>query len=189
MQSTRRALLGAVGVGVGFAGCLGDGTDENGEDDQAAVGDTDQEDDEPNGTDGEANGDTVDSNTTVGVREQDEHGPILVGPDGVTLYMFDEDDPGGPESTCVEDCAEHWPPLTVEDDPVVGQEVKAAMSTIERDDGSQQVTANSWPLYEWHGDETPGDATGQGVDDAWWVLEADGTPIRDGEDNGSGRGY
>ncbi|WP_137285568.1 plastocyanin [Halorussus salinisoli] len=115
---------------------------------------------------------------TVQVREHSEHGSILVGPDEMTLYMFDNDTQGAGESSCSGSCAEAWPALTVEGEPTAGEQVEAELTTFEREDGSTQVAANGWPLYYFARDEEPGDANGQGVNDAWWVLGSDGTPIK-----------
>src|SRR5581483_2981787 len=41
---------------------------------------------------------------------------------------------------------------------------------IDRADGSKQVTYNGMPLYYWQGDKAPGDTTGQGVGNVWWVV-------------------
>ncbi|MFB6137242.1 MAG: hypothetical protein ABEJ42_02730 [Halobacteriaceae archaeon] len=56
----------------------------------------------------------------------------------------------------------------------------ADLTTFERADGDVQVAANGWPLYYYADDAAPGDATGQGAGDAWWVLAPDGTPRRSG---------
>ncbi len=136
----------------------------------------------------ENNGESDDA--TVQVRSHSEFGDILVGPDGMTLYNFDSDTQGGSESTCYDGCAESWPPLTIEDAPAAGMDVTAELTTFERDDGTMQVAANGWPLYYFDSDEDPGDTAGQGVNDVWWVLLADGTPVRDGteDENGDGGG-
>lgn len=107
-------------------------------------------------------------------------GEVLVGPEGMTLYMFDPDAQG--DSTCYDQCATAWPPLTLDDgaEPAAGEGVDAALlGTTERTDGTTQVTYDGWPLYYWAQDAAPGDATGQAVNDVWWVLDASGEPIRD----------
>lgn len=38
--------------------------------------------------------------------------------------------------------------------------------------------AGGWPLYYFTPDKQVGDAMGQGVNDVWWVLSPDGSPIR-----------
>jgi len=49
---------------------------------------------------------------------------------------------------------------------------------FEREDGDAQVAANGWPLYYYASDGDPGDVTGHGVRDVWWVLDPAGEPVR-----------
>jgi predicted lipoprotein with Yx(FWY)xxD motif len=99
-----------------------------------------------------------------------ELGSTLVGPNGMTLYLFTNDEPG--VSNCVDNCAVNWPPLTVEsaDDVVAGVNLLGELGTIERADGTMQVTYNGWPLYYWKDDAAIGDATGEGVGDVWYTV-------------------
>ncbi len=119
-----------------------------------------------------------------------ELGEILVDGEGLTLYLFTQDPPG--ESVCEEDCLAAWPPLIVDDEPVLGDGVDAGLvGTITRDDdGSTQVTYDDAPLYTWASDQQPGDVTGQGVNDVWYVVAPDGSAVMgdDGEDE-SGPSY
>ncbi len=105
-------------------------------------------------------------------------GQILVGANGMSLYMFDKDEPN--KSNCYEGCAVKWPPLLVNagEQPTAGEGVTAKLGVTERTDGTYQVTANGWPLYYWFEDVNPGDVLGQAVGDVWWVLAPDGTIIR-----------
>ncbi len=107
---------------------------------------------------------------TVSLGSSEELGSFLVGPDGMTLYMFTNDAPGA--SSCSGDCATNWPPLTVGEDetPVLAEGVPGALNTITREDGSRQVVYNGMPLYHWAQDAAPGDTNGQGVGDIWWVV-------------------
>lgn len=105
---------------------------------------------------------------TVEVRTHPDHGVILTDPEGMTLYLFTNDDDG--ESTCYDDCAEAWPPLTVEGSPTIPDGLPGEFGTTERDDGSAQVTYEGMPLYYFQNDEQPGDATGQGANDVWFVV-------------------
>ncbi|MCU4972081.1 hypothetical protein OB955_04955 [Halobacteria archaeon AArc-m2/3/4] len=124
-----------------------------------------------------ASGDETEA--TVAVESHPDLGDVLVGPNGMVLYMFESDEQGADESACQDDCAEAWPPLTIEGDLTAGEGVTAELTTFERADGSTQVAAAGWPLYYFAQDEEPGDATGQGVNDVWWVLEPNGTPVRE----------
>ena len=53
-----------------------------------------------------------------------------------------------------------------------------SLATIERDDGSKQVTYNGWPLYYFANDRQPGNTNGQGVGNVWWVVSTHGGPIQ-----------
>ena len=119
----------------------------------------------------------TDAQGTVAVAATDEHGDVLVDADGMTLYLFEPDAQAA--STCDDDCAASWPPL-IDEGPVAGDGADGTLlGTVERDDGEVQVTYDDWPLYRWIGDDAPGDTTGQGVNDVWWVLAPDGSPITD----------
>jgi predicted lipoprotein with Yx(FWY)xxD motif len=103
-------------------------------------------------------------------------GPVLVGPNGMTLYLFTKDTPGTEDeaavSACYEQCATNWPPLLVEseDDIVPGVNLPGTFGTTERTDGTLQVTYNGWPLYFWAKDAAIGDTTGDAVGDVWWAV-------------------
>lgn len=100
-------------------------------------------------------------------------GEVLVDGDGKTLYLFTNDTDG--RSACAGPCAEAWPPLTVEGQPVAGDGVDAdELGTMTRDDGSTQVTYHGKPLYRYTPDEKPGDVRGQGVGDMWFAVTAEG---------------
>lgn len=107
---------------------------------------------------------------TVMLGGSDELGPFLTDAAGMTLYIFTNDEPG--VSNCSGDCAAAWPPLTVEEgeNPTLAAGISGMLGVIEREDGTRQVTYNGWPLYYWMNDAAPGDATGQGRNDVWWVA-------------------
>jgi predicted lipoprotein with Yx(FWY)xxD motif len=97
-----------------------------------------------------------------------------VGYEGHTLYTFDVDDPG--VSNCSGECLVNWPPLLVAaaDELPLGEGLDPAdFATITRDDGALQVTYLEMPLYFFIGDEAPGDANGDGLNDVWHIIEAD----------------
>lgn len=105
-------------------------------------------------------------------------GEVLVDAEGMTLYMFDPDEQG--DSTCYDQCATAWPPLLADGEPTAGEGADQAMlGTTERTDGTTQVTYDGWPLYYFAQDAAAGDVAGQAVNDVWWVLGADGAPIRE----------
>lgn len=107
---------------------------------------------------------------TVAISKTDV-GQTLVGPTGMTVYIFTNDEPG--VSNCADQCLANWPALTVasEDELVLGNNLHGELGTITReDDGTMQVTYNGWPLYYWKDDAARGDATGEGVGDVWYTL-------------------
>jgi predicted lipoprotein with Yx(FWY)xxD motif len=108
---------------------------------------------------------------TIMLGGNDELGEFLVGANGMTLYLFTRDEPG--VSNCSDGCAAAWPPLLVADGetPIAGEGATGELGVIERDDGTLQVTYNDLPLYYWASDVEPGDATGHGVNDVWFVVE------------------
>jgi predicted lipoprotein with Yx(FWY)xxD motif len=166
MRSTRRAFLASTVAATALAGCTGGSGDAT---------------DEPTGTDGTSTTSPDESTDepgepTVRASSHPELGEILVGANGMTLYMFESDTKGAESSTCYDGCASAWPPLTVEETPTAGDGVSAALGTFDRETGETQVTAGGWPLYYYSPDENPGDATGQGVGGVWWVVAPDGTP-------------
>lgn len=105
---------------------------------------------------------------TVSVSEEGDLAPFLVDADGMTLYIFTNDEPG--VSNCTGDCLTNWPPLTVEDgeEPVAGEGVTGELAVIE-DTG--HVMYNDQPLYYYAGDQAAGDTNGHEVGDVWFVVE------------------
>lgn len=112
-----------------------------------------------------------DAGPTLGLGTSEELGDYLIGPDGMTVYLFTPDPLDA--SVCSGQCLENWPPLTVEsaDAITVAEGIPGEVGTIEREDnGALQVTYNGIPLYYWNRDDAPGDTTGHGVGNVWWVV-------------------
>ena len=106
-------------------------------------------------------------------------GDVLVDQDGMTLYMFVPDTEKDGKPTCYGDCAKAWPAFEGgESGALPGEGADASLlGTVERKDGTQQVTYNDLPLYHFSGDKKPGDVSGQGLSDVWWVVDSAGEPI------------
>jgi predicted lipoprotein with Yx(FWY)xxD motif len=116
------------------------------------------------------------SNAVLATGESDL-GEIVVDGEGLTVYVFDRDTAGSGESACAGQCLDNWPPVTADSaDPAVDG-VSGEVGTIERDDGTLQVTLDGLPLYLYAGDAAAGDVTGQGVQQIWWVVAPDGAKI------------
>lgn len=109
-------------------------------------------------------------------------GDILTDADGMTLYLFTNDTEG--VSNCTADCLANWPPLTVAsaDEALAGDGVTGELGTIERDDGTLQVTIEGLPLYYYAADAEAGDISGHQVGGVWFAVAPDGAPA--GEEAG-----
>jgi predicted lipoprotein with Yx(FWY)xxD motif len=106
-------------------------------------------------------------------------GSVLVDGDGKTLYIFTPDAASAGKSVCNGDCAAAWPPLLGDAAPTLGTGLEAGdFTTITRDDGATQIAFYGMPLYYFAADAAAGDLKGQGLNDKWYVIGADGTPIK-----------
>jgi len=117
----------------------------------------------------------VESQAAVATAES-SLGQTLVDTDGRTLYAFTKDKDG--ESSCYGDCEVTWPALTIQGAPAAGDGVEASLlATTDRKDGSAQVTYKGMPLYQFSGDEQPGDTNGQGVGGVWFAVTPAGALV------------
>jgi predicted lipoprotein with Yx(FWY)xxD motif len=116
--------------------------------------------------------------TPISLGEAAEVGKVLVDSEGMTLYYFQKDQKGSGKSKCEGACAEAWPPLTTEGEPEAMAGVKASMlGTIEREDGTTQVTYAGWPLYTFVEDKKPGEDNGtdsKAFGASWYPLHSNG---------------
>ncbi|MGW3690444.1 COG4315 family predicted lipoprotein [Streptomyces sp. NPDC005125] len=104
-------------------------------------------------------------------------GRILVDDSGRTLYAFTKDKPG--ESRCDDDCIAVWPALIAARDVTPGAGVDAGLlKEIRLSEGAEQATYGNWPLYYYVGDTTAGDVNGQGLDQEWFAIGADGKLVK-----------
>ena len=83
------------------------------------------------------------------------------------VYVFDNDLNAPGSSNCNGGCASAWPPVYVTDDMPSGV---VGLGSIERVDGSSQVTFNDRPLYFYVGDQQPGQTNGDGIP-GWHKVE------------------
>jgi predicted lipoprotein with Yx(FWY)xxD motif len=105
-------------------------------------------------------------------------GTILAfGPKQLTVYLFEGD--RRQSSSCAGACASAWPPVTGR--PQAGSGAMASqLGTIERPDGTTQVTYKGHPLYTFIKDKDGGDAYGQGVKAfgaQWYTLAPSGNKV------------
>lgn len=109
-----------------------------------------------------------------------QHGPFVADSVGRALYMLEG------HAECYDACAQEWPPyLAPQGTPTAGSaEIQPGMiGTVQRRDGAAQVTYNGHPLFHYHDDQGPGQATGQDVHDqwgAWYLVRPSGEPLEEG---------
>jgi predicted lipoprotein with Yx(FWY)xxD motif len=102
---------------------------------------------------------------TIGTSSVPGVGTVLVDAKGFTLYDLASE--AGGTIMCTGSCASNWPPLLLPAgmmSATAGSGVSASkLGTITRPDGGTQVTYNGMALYLFVGDQSPGQANGQGV--------------------------
>jgi predicted lipoprotein with Yx(FWY)xxD motif len=126
-------------------------------------------------------------------------GTVLVDSEGFTVYQFAKDK--GTMSSCYGACEENWPPVTTKNAPTAGEgAMSSQLGTTKRKDGTLQVTYAGHPLYTFIKDESPGEATGNGLEffgGKWSVLDEAGSAVEGTsgeeteavEESSSGGGY
>lgn len=118
----------------------------------------------------------------VTVAQNDTLGAYLTDAEGRALYLFLKDNQGSGQSTCYDACAQAWPPFIAEQgSPTArGEAQSTLLDTLQRRDGSAQVTYNGWPLYYYRQDQGPGQITGQdvmGFGAEWYLVTPQGTAL------------
>ncbi|GLY49492.1 hypothetical protein [Lentzea sp. NBRC 102530] len=115
----------------------------------------------------------VPANTEVKIA-QSELGPILVDQTGRTLYAFTKNE--NKPAECDAGCIAVWPALTSQS--TVEAKDGADAKLVSQLDESSQAVYGKWPLYYYVGDQVAGDVNGQGVDDEWFAIAADGKLVK-----------
>jgi predicted lipoprotein with Yx(FWY)xxD motif len=111
----------------------------------------------------------------VKLGKNDTLGSYLTDGNGNSLYIFLMDTSN--KSACSDACAANWPPLYGSAKPADGLDA-AKFGTLMRPDGTMQVTFNGHPLYLWSKDAKPGDVTGQGIKNVWYVVSPLGEAVK-----------
>jgi predicted lipoprotein with Yx(FWY)xxD motif len=106
-------------------------------------------------------------------------GTVLVDSEGFTVYEFAKDN--GTTSSCYGACEKNWPPVTTNGAPTAGEGATSSkVGTTKRKDGTMQVTYAGHPLYTFVEDESPGEASGNGLEffgGRWSVLDEAGSMV------------
>lgn len=95
----------------------------------------------------------------------------LTDGEGRALYVIEnENEP----DACIDSCASAWPPFTAQPggEPMTSGAQQDLVGTVERPDGTTQITYGEHPLYYYAEDAGPGETKGQDVTDEWgeWYL-------------------
>lgn len=105
----------------------------------------------------------------VQIATKDGVGHFLTDAKGMTLYWFKKDHDG--QSACSDGCLEKWPIYYRESVAAPKGVDPKDFGTITRADGKEQTTFRGFPLYYFFKDAKPGDTTGQGVKNVWYVID------------------
>ncbi len=103
-------------------------------------------------------------------------GTVLANASGRTLYWFAIDTPT--TSKCNGACASTWPPVTGSPRVAAGAAATGKLGTIKRANGTVQITWNGHPLYTYAGDNSAGQANGNGINGfggIWHAVVLSGT--------------
>jgi predicted lipoprotein with Yx(FWY)xxD motif len=121
---------------------------------------------------------TVAAASAISVR-QTSLGATLVDANGRTLYLFEGDRPN--VSTLSAAGQAIWPPFTATTTPrALNGALAGRIGTVTQAGGAAQVTYNGHPLYYYVGDHSPGQASGQGLNQfgaLWYVLGPGGNAV------------
>lgn len=121
--------------------------------------------------------------SAISVRETTT-GKALVDANGRTLYLFAADQPNVSKLSAAGQAI--WPPFTSTTVPAATGGAAAARIGIIS--ATRQITYNGHPLYYYVGDQRPGQASGQGLNQfgaRWYVLSASGAAITSTSASGS----
>jgi predicted lipoprotein with Yx(FWY)xxD motif len=98
----------------------------------------------------------------------------LVNQAGCAIYMNNKDTPSA--SVCDATCLQMW--HVVPGPAQAGNGVdQTKLNVFNRTDGTVQATYGGHQLYTFTGDTAAGQANGQGFQQTWFLLDANGNPI------------
>jgi predicted lipoprotein with Yx(FWY)xxD motif len=106
-----------------------------------------------------------------------EYGVMLFDQRNQAIYLFDAESDGTP--ACYDECAADWPPVLTEGTPqAAGQVQNGLLGTVQRNDGTTQLTYGGHPLY-FYAHEDPGQVLCHDVEEyggTWLVVTPEGSP-------------
>jgi len=112
----------------------------------------------------------------LNVDENREYGVHLVNETGQVIFVFLADS-GENESVCNDECGKVWLPVVASAELDVSEELDSSLlGSLERADGTLQVTYGGWPLYL-SAKDGPSGVLEQGIDGEWLPLSISGQPV------------
>ncbi|KMO98900.1 lipoprotein [Streptomyces roseus] len=122
----------------------------------------------------------------LSVRDIASVGGVVTDSAGMALYRFDKDTAQPPKSNCDGDCATVWPAVPADDASAAAGIDAALIGSVDRTDGSKQLTLGGWPVYRYAKDTKAGEAKGEGVGGTWHALAPDGKKAVDKKQKSDG---
>jgi predicted lipoprotein with Yx(FWY)xxD motif len=170
MRWTRAITVVAAGLALGGVAACG----QNGSISGQSVSDQNQQVVPAAAPDNNAQ--AVAAASKLGVASAGTLGTIVVDGAGMSLYRFDNDTSKPPTTNCSGDCAKAWPPVLISDPTALTVDGldKTLLGTVERGDGTKQLTIGGWPAYHFAKDTQPGDVKGEGVSGKWFAFAPTG---------------
>jgi predicted lipoprotein with Yx(FWY)xxD motif len=125
-----------------------------------------------------AGGEQGEPGTTIATGDS-QVGEALFDGDQRAIYYFDKET--SERSECYGACAEAWPPVLTDGEPVADSGADAKLlGTSERNDGSTQVTYDGKPLY-YYVDDPKGEILCHNVDEfggLWLAVQPNGEAVQ-----------
>ena len=94
------------------------------------------------------------------------NGSYLTSANGMTLYVFDNDKNG--VIGCTSSCLSIWPPYLTSAKPAT---LPTNVTLVTRPDGTMQYTYKGRLIYNYSGDQNPGDMNGDGINGTWHIAK------------------
>lgn len=115
---------------------------------------------------------------TVLVAHTATMGRVLTAPDGHTLYRYDLDTAG--EVHCLGACTTTRKPLLHAPGTALALPpgIAGTLGIVTRPEGTEQVTYDGSPLYQYTADQQPADTNG--IDQLWHVINPQNAPEQAG---------
>jgi predicted lipoprotein with Yx(FWY)xxD motif len=108
---------------------------------------------------------------SVGIEFKKGLHDFLIDSKGITLYYFAKDREGVSNWRAPAGSPDQWPAFYTSDINSIATALDASdFGTITRPDGTLQTTYRGFPLYYYAGDKAPLDTNGQGLGQAWFVV-------------------